>query len=161
MTHHNNELSNKEKGLQFAESLCAEKGLRFTPIRRQILELIWDNAPHIKAYEIQKTLADADVKLNPPTIYRTLDFLYSNGLIHRIESLNAYAPCHDFEDYHEGQFVICERCNSVIEIHEDDIVKKLFESIRKIGIEPSSQTIEIRGRCSDGKCLERLEEQGH
>ncbi len=144
--------SNKEVGLRFAEALCAEKGLRFTPIRRKILNLIWDNAPRIKAYDLQKKLEQMGEKLNPPTIYRALDFLLSNGLIHRLESLNSYAPCHDHEDYHHGQFIICSDCDDVTEIHEDKIVDNLLQAVKKRGYDIRNQTIEFRVKCTRQNC---------
>lgn len=147
--------SNKEKGLRFAEKLCAEKGLRFTPIRRKILTLIWDNAPRIKAYDLQKKLDETGEKLNPPTIYRALDFLLANGLIHRVESLNSYAPCHDHEDYHHGQFIICGDCGDVTEIHEDKIVDDLLEAVKNRGYNVSDQTIEFKVKCTKQSCEKR------
>lgn len=145
----------KHTGLAFAESLCEEKGLRFTPIRRQILELIWDSTPHIKAYDIQKKLEDMGEKLNPPTIYRALDFLLSNGMIHRIESLNAYAPCYDHEDYHHGQFIICNDCGNVTEIHEDSIINTLLNRVEGMGYSVQDQTIELRVNCRKKVCEHR------
>lgn len=142
----------KSSALKFAESLCEEKGIRFTAIRRRVLEAIWDNAPHIKAYDLQKNLNETGDHLNPPTIYRALDFLHSNGLIHRIESLNAFAPCHDSQDYHEGQFIICDDCGHVSEIHEDDVVEKLEKRIKDKGFEISHRTIEMRVSCAKTNC---------
>lgn len=141
------------QALAFARDLCREKHLRFTPIRQQALEAIWRINGPVKAYEMQAHLQNFyGLKVNPPTIYRTLEFLYSNGLIHRIESLNAFAPCHDNLDFHEGQFVICSNCGHVEEIHEDAIINQLSSSLKKRGYALNKQTVELRVDCLKRQC---------
>ena len=81
------------EALQRADSLCQMKGLRFTPLRRTILKMIWANHSPAKAYDILDQLKKEDASAKPPTVYRSLDFLMDNGLIHRINRLNAYVGC--------------------------------------------------------------------
>jgi Fur family transcriptional regulator, zinc uptake regulator len=59
-------------------------------------------------------------KATPPTIYRALDFLTKSGLIHRIESLNAYAACAHAPAGPQHVFFTCERCGNVAEVESRD-----------------------------------------
>ena len=76
-----------------AEARCARDGRSFTPLRRRVLELVWSSHGPVGAYELLDELRAERRGAAPPTVYRALDFLMGNGLIHRIESLNAYVGC--------------------------------------------------------------------
>src|SRR5690606_14955158 len=72
---------------------CSERGLRLTPIRERVLELIAGQGKPVKAYDLLEMLkpgasGDAVGAAAPPTIYRALDFLLANGFIHKLESVN-------------------------------------------------------------------------
>lgn len=141
------------KAMSFARQLCLSKKLRFTRIRHDILEALWRHDAPMKAYDLQDYMQRVyGQKINPPTIYRTLEFLHENGLIHRIESLNAFAACHDNLDYHEGQFVICTRCGHVEEIHEDDLMSQLGQRLEARGFTLREQMVELRVDCLRQLC---------
>jgi len=72
--------------LHSAEVLCAERGVRLTPIRKRVLELVWASHKPLGAYAILEKLTDEGHKPAPPTVYRALEFLLEQGLIHRIAS---------------------------------------------------------------------------
>src|SRR5579872_6651908 len=95
--------------LDRAASLCVQRGARLTEIRRQVLELVWRNHAPIGAYDILGAMQDGHRGAAPPTVYRALDFLMEQGLVHRIESLNAYVGCDRPEQAHVSQFLICKR----------------------------------------------------
>ncbi len=144
--------------MQFAEELCRQKKLRFTTIRRLMLEAMWRIDAPIKPYDLQAYLDKTyGQKINPPTIYRTLEFLYQNGLVHKIESLNAFAACHDNQDFHEGQFVICTSCGHVEEIHEDAIMQKLAKRLELLGFSLQHQVVELRVGCIRQRCPHKTE----
>ena len=79
--------------LTHAEALCAERAQRLTPIRRQVLEVLLESHKPLGAYEIMDRAAAHGARPAPITIYRALDFLRDNGLVHRIESRNAFVAC--------------------------------------------------------------------
>ena len=79
--------------LAAAVERCAASGAQLTPIRRRVLELVWSSHAPIGAYDILAKLAADTGKVQPPTVYRALDFLKAQGLIHRIESRNAFIGC--------------------------------------------------------------------
>lgn len=98
------------EALTKAEQLCQQQNKRFTGIRRRVLELVWRQHKPIGAYQVLE-LMQQENRTAPPTVYRALDFLQQLGLVHRIESLNAYVGCSHPEQAHDGQFLICERCH--------------------------------------------------
>ena len=76
-----------------AEAICTERGQRLTPIRRQVLEALLASHKPLGAYEIIDVLATQGGRPAPITVYRALDFLRENELVHRIESRNAFVAC--------------------------------------------------------------------
>ncbi|MFT5521976.1 MAG: Fur family zinc uptake transcriptional regulator [Enterobacterales bacterium] len=138
-----------ENAIEIAEDLCEKNGLRFTKIRRRVLELIWNNHEAIKAYDILELLQKDDVSAKPPTAYRALDFLLEHGFIHRIESLNSYIGCPHPEHTHNFQLLICNNCGLVKEMDKPDLSKKLNNYADEYEFKLVSQVIEVHGLCKD------------
>ncbi|MGM0594974.1 MAG: Fur family transcriptional regulator [Pseudomonadota bacterium] len=130
-----------------ARTICAEQGGRLTSQRQHILELIWQEHKPVGAYELLDRLREAGVKAAPPTVYRALDFLLAHGLIHRIESLNAYTGCSSPGTPHHGQFLVCSACQQVAELDEPAINAQLGRSAQRLGFVIERQTVEIGGLC--------------
>ncbi|AMD01018.1 MULTISPECIES: transcriptional repressor [Halomonas] len=133
--------------LQQAERQCQRHGVRFTPIRRRVLEMIAGATGGIKAYDLLDRLAVEHAAARPPTIYRALDFLIEQGLVHRIESLNAYVACPCPEHAHGFQLLICRHCGRVEELHLDEVNDQLNTQARHFGFRVERQTIELLGSC--------------
>src|SRR4029079_15968417 len=76
-----------------AASLCDRRGARLTAIRRRGLELVWRSHQPVGAYEILGRLKRNGTRAAPPTVYRALDFLLENGLVHRLQKLSAPNRC--------------------------------------------------------------------
>ena len=98
--------------LGMAEQVCAKRGARLTKLRRRVFELVWSSHAPVGAYDLLRHLARERDGAAPPTVYRALDFLRKHGLIHRIESLNAFVGCCTPGEAHAGQFLICSRCGA-------------------------------------------------
>lgn len=139
--------------MQQAERQCQQRGVRFTPIRRRVLELISSSPGGLKAYELLDQLTSEHASARPPTVYRALDFLIEQGLVHRIESLNAYVACPCPEHTHGFQLLICRHCGRVEELHLDDVNAQLNQRARALGFRVDRQTIELLGSCD--ACRER------
>lgn len=138
-----------KNALADAETTCVKAGLRLTTIRRKVLELIWGNHAPTKAYEILENMHKDNPKTAPPTVYRALEFLMQAGLVHKIESLNAYVGCGDPSEPHIGQFFICDQCGSVAEINEPKITHLINQEARQLGFQSATQVIEIKGQCPE------------
>jgi Fur family transcriptional regulator, zinc uptake regulator len=133
-----------------AEEQCATRAQRLTPMRRQVLEALLASHKPLGAYEIMERLAAADDGRRAPiTIYRALDFLRDNGLVHRIESRNAFVACvHSHAGNDPIVFLICERCGAVGEAPGGAVAESLKASCRAAGFAAKSPVIEIAGICS-------------
>ena len=133
--------------LREAERVCAQRGERFTPLRRTVFELLWSSHKPVKAYDLLAQLAVTHDRPAPPTVYRTLDFLQEAGLVHKLESLNAYIGCGEPGRRHQGQFMICEDCGVVAELDDEALTAMIDTNARKIGFKVNDETIEISGLC--------------
>jgi len=135
--------------LQHAERVCAKRAQRFTPIRRQVLEALLSSHRPLGAYEIIEELAKSKPRPAPITVYRALDFLMENGLVHRIESRNAFLACaHDHDEAAMVAFLICERCGLVGEVPAAPVAQSLNTSARATGFTPRMSIVEITGVCA-------------
>jgi Fur family zinc uptake transcriptional regulator len=130
-----------------AAELCVRRGARLTRLRRRVLELVWHGHSAVKAYDLLEMLALEDRSARPPTIYRALDFLMAHGLVHRLESLNAYIGCPQPEASHEGQFLICQGCGWVGEFEASEIQAAIADQAAGHGFVVDQQTVEVRGTC--------------
>jgi len=133
--------------LSSAETQCEAQGLRLTDMRRRVLELIWHKHTPVKAYDILAQLQKENPRTAPPTVYRAIEFLIDAGLVHRIESLNAYVGCGKPETNHAGQFLICNRCGVVAEMDDPRITRLLDKEAEQLNFKVELQTVEIRSLC--------------
>jgi Fur family zinc uptake transcriptional regulator len=136
-----------EEALDRADALCATQGARLTELRRAVLELVWRGHEPVGAYALLDALKRSHPNAAPPTIYRALEFLAARGLIHRIESLNAYIGCDHPERPHEGQFLICAKCSNAAEIDDPGVARALSRSATGLGFAVTHQTVELSGLC--------------
>ncbi|MGZ3285845.1 MAG: Fur family transcriptional regulator [Xanthobacteraceae bacterium] len=132
-----------------AEALCAQRGQRLTPIRRKVLGTLLASHKPLGAYEIIERLASKGARPAPITAYRALEFLRQNGLVHRIESRNAFIACvHNHVAGALVVFLICERCGAVGEASSADVTATLTSAARAVGFTPKSPVIELTGVCT-------------
>ncbi|WP_421682918.1 transcriptional repressor [Stutzerimonas urumqiensis] len=132
-----------------ADQLCARQGVRLTALRRRVLELVWQSHKPLGAYDILAILSEQDGRrAAPPTVYRALDFLLENGLVHRIASLNAFIGCNHPEHPHQGQFLICRNCHTAIEMQEPAIRNAIGEAAAQVGFAVEGETVEVVGLCA-------------
>ncbi|CAD6551578.1 hypothetical protein LMG27952_05153 [Paraburkholderia hiiakae] len=137
-----------ESALAMAEAYCRERGEKLTPIRRKVLELLLASGRATKAYSLLDEMRQIHPGSAPPTVYRALDFLLSAGLIHRIESINAFAVCHDLTQCQHGILVVCQQCGNVTELHEPKLRQALVAQIEAAGYRLAGDGIELKGLCA-------------
>lgn len=135
------------EALGIAEHLCVTRGVQLTPIRHQVLELIWDSHKAVKAYELLDRIKPLQNAAKPATIYRALDFLIEQGLIHRVESLNAFVGCSCSDHQHELLLLICKHCDEVEERPAPKVMTALSEEFNQAGFVAYSKAIEAQGVC--------------
>lgn len=136
--------------LDTAQQLCMARSVQLTPTRLQVLKLIWESHKAVKAYELLDRIKPLKQDAKPATIYRALDFLIDQGLIHRIESLNAFIGCNCSAEQHEQLLLICKQCHEVEERPAAAVMQALSHEIAQAGFTGHSKAIEIHGVCA--KC---------
>lgn len=130
-----------------AEDVCAARGVRLTELRRRVLELVWQGHAPVGAYELLEGLRRGGRRADPPTVYRALEFLMEQGLVHRIESRNAFAGCARPSEVHQAQYLLCESCGDAIEIEIGGLARRIETQAAALGFNVAGQTIEARGLC--------------
>ena len=139
---------NVETRLSEAELLCSASGARLTPLRKEVLELIFNATGPVGAYDLLAKMKSAsDRPAAPPTVYRTLDFLLEKGLIHRLTSINAYIPCCHPREGHQAAFLICSQCHVVKEASAQGLIQQLDHLADSDGFKAHHSIIEISGLC--------------
>ena len=138
-----------KRRLDAAVLACAQRGSRLTILRRAVLELILMAEGPVTAYQLLDQLKKKHKGAAPPTIYRALDFLLDNELIHKVESLSAFIPCIDAGNHSLSvQFLICRRCGTVAELEESTVSEALDRAAARQGFRPGSTIVEVQGLCA-------------
>ena len=135
--------------LEEAAKLCLANGTRLTDLRQTVLTLMLEADGPLTAYQLLDQLKEIRKGAVPPTVYRALDFLIENRLIHKVERLNAFIPCSGTDhDHHDVQFLICRQCGTVSEIEDHGVAKALAKAAEKKGFQPSNAGVELDGTCA-------------
>ena len=135
--------------LDHAVRICNGKGARLTDLRRQVLGLILQSEQPAGAYDLLDQLRATRGGAAPPTVYRALEFLLDQGLIHKLESRSAYVGCVSHGDAdHAAQFLICRTCGQVTELDDHELAHALADAAKRLGFTVGKATIEAEGRCA-------------
>jgi Fur family zinc uptake transcriptional regulator len=148
-----------ERLLDQAEAFCDRRRLRLTEQRRAVLGLILDNPRPSGAYDLLDRLREYGRPAAPPTVYRALEFLTAQGLVHKIERLSAFVGCSHMLDRcgpdhaHHGldatQFLICTACRRVFEMSDGRIRVGIDQAAGARGFQPTIATVEVEGICAE------------
>jgi Fur family transcriptional regulator, zinc uptake regulator len=134
--------------LSTAEAVCKARGEKLTPVRKRVLELVWASHRPVGAYALLDSLRADGRSAAPPTVYRALEFLLALGLVHRVESLNAYLGCAHPASDHAAQFLICRQCGTAAELEESDIATAIDRHAKRAGFAVERRTVEAMGLCA-------------
>ncbi|MDE4455295.1 Fur family transcriptional regulator [Psychrobacter sp. DAB_AL62B] len=149
---------NVTERLEAAKEQSRIRGVRFTPLRQQVYMLILQANKPVGAYDLITQLqqmrllnndndTDGTKNVAPPTVYRSLEFLLSEGLIHQLTSINAYVPCCHPRAQHTAAFLICEQCQRVQECSSLPVQEMMSFAEQDIGFTVARSVIELSGRC--------------
>ncbi|WP_462137511.1 transcriptional repressor [Candidatus Mycalebacterium sp.] len=128
-----------------AERICSVRGVWLTPLRRRVLKIISGSHLPMKAYKI---LARLSKSAKPPTVYRALDFLIENGLVHRLSSVSAYSACfHPSSGHSECFFLICSDCGEAREFCGSELSKAVDKAVSREGFSKAGAVLEVCGIC--------------
>ena len=143
--------------LDAAAEACTRRGAQLTELRRHVLGLVLEADGPLTAYQLLDRLKETRGSAAPPTVYRALQFLMEQGLVHRLERLNAFIPCTDAgadsgdaagHHHHPVQFLICRKCGRVAEIDDPAISEALSRAAERQGFHPGTVVVELEGTCA-------------
>lgn len=129
------------------EQSCRERGLRLTPTRREVMEILLEEPQPLGAYAILDKLAQGGRPGQPPMVYRALDFLVSNGFVHKLSTRSAYTPCSHPGEPHTPTILICRSCERVTEA--EGIAEPLKRAANASGFTVDEAILEAEGLCPD------------
>ena len=135
-----------------ATVIFAEKNIRFTELRKKVFEEIASTTASVGAYEVLDRLAQKGTRLAPISVYRALDALLEAGVVHRLESKNAYFACRRLHVPRTGRrpmFLSCEHCGTVLEADGEDIFASIDAASRAAKFEPRVRFVEVTGTCPE------------
>lgn len=138
-----------DRSRRAAVKLCAERGLRLTPVRAAVLDILLEEHRALGAYELLDRLKAQGHAAQPPVAYRALDVLMKTGLVHRIEHLNAYVACICPDEAHAPAFAVCRECRSVSEDARPDASPTALSAAKGAGFSVETTIVEAIGLCPD------------
>ena len=150
-------LESVDEAMAAAESVCVERGVRLTPIRRAVLEALYRSHAPMGAYELLERLNEQEPDVQerqrraraPIAVYRALDFLMEQGFAHKLASRNAFTACpHGHAPHDLVAFLICEECGGVDELSTRPLADAIGAMLTRERFAPRPQVLEITGTCA-------------
>ena len=107
-------------------SQLRSRGYRMTPQRMAILHVLHQAGTHLSPSEIYKQARHELPTLTEPTVYRTLDFLAENGLVHPSHSGSRHLTYQIAgTDHHH---IVCRICGSEVEV-DHRLLESLYRNL--------------------------------
>jgi Fur family zinc uptake transcriptional regulator len=133
-----------------AKSLCLEKGIKWTGLRELVFRHIATSHKPVSAYDLIDSLGKEGKRLAPVSVYRILDVLQGAGLVHRLESRNAFFACMAaHERARQTVTFICDGCQRVSEIEAPDAFRAIGEACESAGFFARGTVMEVSGVCAE------------
>jgi len=136
-----------DAGIKAAEQILEASAARFTPDRRQVLEILLRRHTAVGAYDIIDSMDWGGRRRASSVVYRALDFLAEHGLVHRLHSRNAFVACSHPDGEHGAQFLICTGCDRIAEIADRKVERGIIAAAEAAGFTVRKPMIEVEGLC--------------
>ena len=145
--HHNHATCTAEL-LSRAERTCERRGSRLTDQRREVLNCVAESHSAVGAYDLLERMAGHGPRPAPITVYRALDFLEAHGLVHKIESRNAFVACTHPHEGEPAAILVCEKCGLVAELDAPEMFESLQSAAKGQGFQVHRSVVELTGLCA-------------
>jgi Fur family zinc uptake transcriptional regulator len=134
-----------------ARAAFEEKGLKLTPLRLRVFEELAGSHTAMGAYDLLERLAKNGPRLAPISVYRALDALLAAGVVHRLESRNAFFACHASEPQHKPSMImVCSSCGTIAEAPAKPVRDAIDRLAKALSFQLETSLLEISGVC--GPC---------
>lgn len=145
------------QALASARAHCAARGAQLTDLRAQVLALLLRRDQATKAYELLADMQAHQPGVAPMTVYRALDFLVEQELVHKVDATSSFLVCHHDHSHghhhHAPVLLVCESCGSTTEWDDADASRQLAPPGFHV------HATEIKGECAD--CAQKVHEKSH
>ena len=139
-----------EQAVARAKRVCEARGIKLTSLREAVLRVLTGSHKALGAYDIIERMHEQGRRLAPISVYRIIDVLVEAGLVHRLESKNAYFACLSrHNDSASMVILLCEACNRVAEAEAPDAWGAIKAITQDTGFAVSATVLEIQGQCPD------------
>ena len=135
--------------LNQASELCEQRNLRFTALRKRVLEMVCAAEQPVGAYQLLDQLRESGRSAAPPTVYRALDFLLEQGLVHRLATNNTYMACAHPQRPHAALFLVCSQCGHTQEVHTEGVIDVVRQQADAFNFSIQHASVEVTGLCSN------------
>jgi len=136
-----------EAAMSRARVAFAAKGLKLTPLRQAVLREIAASHTAIGAYDVLDKFAARGERMAPISVYRAIDALLTAGIVHRLESRNAFFACH--VAHGRRQLVLaCETCGRIAEVDAGKVFSAIDRSADSADFFPKGAVVEVWGVCA-------------
>ena len=122
-----------------------EKGLKLTPQRRLIVDIIHDSGEHFTAEQIIGYVQTRMPGVNKSTIYRTLEILEKAGCVYKSEVGDQFIYHHAEEGHYHH--LACSKCGRTIDCDET-----LFAPVERSLGEKYGFRVEFKHMVVNGLC---------
>lgn len=123
------------------------QGLRWTPQRRTVIEVLAETDGHVMAAELVERCRARDPRTIPSTVYRTLDVLESLGLIRHGHRADGREEFHVLPTGEHGH-LHCRSCGATWELGPERAAAMARALRRGDGFEVDVGHVTLVGRCA-------------
>lgn len=135
--------------LHRAETAFEAKGMKLTPLRRLVFEEIAGSHDAVGAYDVLDRLArKTGDRMAPVSVYRAIDVLLEAGVVHRLESRNAFFACHTPHKGRRHIALVCDQCGMVAEVDGTLVHDAVDAAALRTGFTVRQAVVEVAGQCT-------------
>ncbi|MEC9367681.1 MAG: Fur family transcriptional regulator [Pseudomonadota bacterium] len=138
-----------DHGMRRAHDVFEQRGERLTKLREAVFRTLAESHEALGAYQIIEKLREKGRRIAPISMYRVLGVLQEAGLVHRIESRNAFAACHGGAcGTRPVLFLVCDSCGRVAETEDDSLGDQVRRMAKSANFQTKDTVLEVRGQCA-------------
>jgi Fur family ferric uptake transcriptional regulator len=142
----------KEEWVKHFNRYLAERSLRHSERREQVVRVFFASAGHVGIEELFRRVQRINPKIGIATVYRTLNLLVDSGLAYR-RNFDTGAVTYERPSEHHHDHLICSQCHQVVEFHNEKVEGLQDEIAQKHGFLLHSHKMELYGTC--GNCRQK------
>lgn len=145
--------------IEVFERFTAQRGLRRSGPRRDILRAFLDENQHLTAEEILHLARRINARVGVATVYRTMKLLAESGLCRELRLENGAVRYEHLFGHGHHDHLICTRCGRLEEVVDPAIERLQDRLCARYGFAADHHRLEIYGLCRT--CSARKDRKTH